>query len=163
MRSPIRTAALAAAATLILIGCVPILLSGCVTSKQAWERAERIDQIHKNAPQRFVGAWKRYQTQAQGRYGILALDRKGNGVGWIYCADGCQGLLGNRNQSIKSQWALKAIVQCEDAARRHAPTVKPDCDIYAIKDEIVWKHAFPWTVGDKTFYDHRKRIDATQE
>lgn len=60
MRSPIRAATLAAAAMLLVAGCVPILLAGCVTSKQGWERAERVDQIHQHAPPRFVGAWARY-------------------------------------------------------------------------------------------------------
>ena len=110
-----------------------------------------------------VVAGERYLTQAQGRYGIMALDRNGNGVAWKYCAGYCQVLTGNQNNAIKSQWALQAIASCEEAARRHDPTVKPDCDVYAIKDEIVWKHAFPWTVGDKTFYDYRKRLDAAQK
>ena len=146
MRSPIRIAAVAAIAMLLLAGCVPILLAGCVTSKEAWKRFERIEELHENAPQRFVEGWQRYLTQAQGRYGILALDRNLNGMGWNYCVRHCNDLLGNQNQAIKSAWAWQAIDQCAEAARRHAPATKPDCDIYAIRDEIVWPGQFPWYV-----------------
>ena len=137
---------LVAAAMLVLAGCAPLLLMSCVSSKAAWERSERNEQVHANAPARFVGAWERYLTQAQGRYGILALDRNLNGMAWKYCVSGCQGLFGNQNQAIKSAWAFQALDQCEDAARKHAPGIKPDCDIYALRDEIVWRHAFPWRV-----------------
>ena len=131
-------AALAAAALLVL--------AGCVTTKESWERSERIDQVHENAPRKFVGAWQRYLTQAQGRYGILALDRNFNGMGWLYCVQSCDALFGEQNKALKSAWAWKAINQCETAARQHAPATKPDCEIYALRDEIVWQPPFPWRV-----------------
>ena len=146
MNSTRCTAVLTAAAMLLLAGCAPLLLTGCVTSKEAQIRAERVEQVHENAPQRFVGFWERYLTQARGRYGILALDRNGNGAGWIYCSQGCQVLFGEQGQAIKSAWAWKATNQCDEAARKHSPSTKPDCEVYAIRDEIVWERPFPWRV-----------------
>ena len=57
--------------------------------------------------------------------------------------------------------------------RERHPTEKPDCDIYAVKGEIVWEHPLPWEVGHadpaelaqlarEAPFEHRS-IAATQE
>lgn len=132
-------AALAAAVALIM-------LSGCIGTKEGWERAERVDQIHENAPDWFKESWETYLMNMRGQYGILAMDRMALGAGWIYCATGCTLLLGNQGQSHKSLWAIRALDQCEEVVRKGHPVARPDCDIYAVKDEIVWPHQFPWYV-----------------
>ena len=141
MTSPRCAAALAAVAALSLI------LTGCVTSKQAQERAERADQIHEDAPQEFIDGWEAYLTQARERYSILALDKNLNGMGWVYCTSGCQELFGNQNRTLKSLWANKAISECKEAVREYAPAIVPNCKVYAIKDKIVWTYPLPWKTG----------------
>ena len=48
MRSPLCAAALAAGVA------VTLLLTACVTSKEAYERQVRVEQLHENAPAYFV-------------------------------------------------------------------------------------------------------------
>lgn len=136
MRSPLCAAVLAAAVTL--------LLTACVTSKEAYERQVRIDEIHAGAPEFVRLNWDLYLTQAQGRYGILALDEKVRGMGWIYCVGACHRLLGDQNPGFKAGWMARALEQCQKVVRRDFPAEKPDCAIYAIRDQIVWEGALPW-------------------
>ena len=80
MRSPFR-ASLVAAAMLMLIGCVPILLTSCVTSKEAQQRTNLAEQVHENAPQWFLDSWEQYLLQTRGHYGLLAVEQKLRGIG----------------------------------------------------------------------------------
>lgn len=131
---------------LLLVGCVPILLSGCVTSKQSWQRAERVDQIHENAPAWLKASWQNYLTNMQGQFGIFAMDTMARGAGYTYCTSGCNVLIGNQGQAYKSLWAARAIESCQDSVRKGHPVARPDCEIYALRDDIVWRHRFPWRV-----------------
>ena len=44
--------------------------------------------------------------------------------------------------------AQKTIKGCEQYVRENYTGAVADCDVYAIKGEIVWKHKFPWHVSE---------------
>ena len=70
-------------------------------------------------------------------------------MSWTWCNSGCQQLFGNQNRVLKSLWATKTLMACRENARERSPIHIPDCEVYAIKDEILWR-TFPW----ETSYSH---------
>ena len=155
MKSPTFAAALAASAALMLA------LAACLPNKTTVVRSEQAVELHRNAPDHFVQSWDEYVEKTEGRYSVLAMDANTLVMSWSRCTSGCQQLFGNQNRTTKSLWANKTIRDCEDYARRELPLYKPQCSIYAVNDEIVWRRAFPWIVGTEALHDHRQRIGAT--
>ena len=150
------------------IRCIGILalaltVAACVTTKDAQQRIDRAGEIHRSAPAAFVDIWHQYLNDADGRYGIFAIDRNLRGSGWYYCTSGCQALFGNQSRSIKSLWAHRAREQCEKSVRRQFPSVRPQCAIYAIKDEVVWPHPIPWQTSYSDPSQQREPISFTPE
>ena len=121
-----------------------LMLAACGQSTFDRANLDRNAELHAGAPAVFKLGWKRYQEQAQGRFGIFALDKRARGMGWTWCVQGCGLLLGNQNQAIKSLWATQAVGQCEKVVRENFPTERPDCAVYALRDKVVWEPPFPW-------------------
>ena len=142
--------------TLKLIGALALVLAvaACKTAgTDIHDLATRGEpsHLHTHAPQWFKDYWKQYETtldnRSLGRYGILALDRNGNGASYTYCSGKCQVIAGNES-SWKSFYSAKAGEDCRKTVRRDYPAHRPDCDIYAVGKQIVWKGLFPWGVED---------------
>ena len=104
------------------------------------------DGLQAHAPQWFKDGWVRYLGDAQGRYAVLAVDRNGIGWGYVYCQSiGCHLLEGAQNKSWKDlRYKSKALELCRKNVREYYPARRPECEIYAIKDKIVWEGALPW-------------------
>lgn len=102
--------------------------------------------LHVGAPQWFRDGWRRYLNDADGRYAVLAVDRNARGWGYVYCRGaGCHRLEGAQHKSWKdTEYKHKALESCRGNVREYAPAHRPDCQIYAIKDKIVWEGKMPW-------------------
>ena len=64
----------------------------------------------------------------------------------MYCrASDCHALEGARKKSFKdTRYKHNALELCRGNVREYAPAQRPDCQIYAIKDQIVWEGEMPW-------------------
>ena len=126
-------ASVVAAATAVAL----LAFAACGQSTVDRANADRNASFHANAPAVFKLGWDRYQTQTQGRFGIFALDKRARGMGWVYCVQACGLLLDSQNQAVKSLWAQQALGQCGEAVQKNHASKRPDCAIYAIRDEVV--------------------------
>ena len=134
-----------------------LIASGCVTTGEQ-QRLDYAAGLHQNAPERFKVSWHQYLRQTQGQWGILALDKEGRAAGWITCQSGCNLLRTGAHNSTKNLWLANAIRHCEKVVRENNPGARADCDVYAIKDEIVWEHPLPWASSrTSTRHDREKR------
>ena len=104
--------------------------------------------LHKDAPARFQEYWRQYLADAGGRYAVMAMDRNGLGASYVFCVSSsirCHLLEDGRGMSDREvHYKHGALKHCRRRVREEHPTAKPDCDIYAIKDKIVWRGKFPW-------------------
>ena len=104
--------------------------------------------LHKDAPAWLQEYWRQYLADAEGRYAVMAMDRNGLGASYVYCAGssaGCHFLEGAAGMSDREvHYKHGTLKHCRRHVREEHPTAKPDCDIYAIKDKIVWRGKFPW-------------------
>ena len=107
-----------------------------------------IPDLYEEAPEEAREVWRRYLAHAQGRYAVLAVDRKARGYYYIYCNPGYGGLCdmpGNQGSAFKdANYKYPALEGCRQNVRGNYPAVKPDCAIFAIRDKIVWKGPMPW-------------------
>ena len=141
--------------TAIVMGVAALALAACTTSNtidghQVRATAEPPVEIvsdnylHRGAPQWFKDYWARYLRQAEG-YGVLAVDRNGRGAMYVYCMQSCQNAnLASARGSIDVNYKHRALKDCAEYVRQEYPAEKPACEIYAIKDKIVWKGRMPW-------------------
>ena len=121
------------------------LLGACIATPAAQEQTYDTAQAHRHAPQWFLNYWQKYLVHTDRRYGVLALDRKGRAATYRYCESRCHVLGGKQRQSWKDvEYKHKALEDCRNHLRSEFPAEKPDCAIYAVRDEIVWKGVLPW-------------------
>ena len=153
IRETTRTAIIIGAASLMACAS-PTLVYGHDTD----------DDPHKGAPVWFHDTWHEYLSYADDRYAILAVDRNGRGSAVIWCGGGgCHWLDGAAARSQRDLFKHKALKLCRQSVREIHPTVKPDCDIYAIKDKIVWPHASPWINRSRTPAETNQVVAALNE
>ena len=129
---------------------VALAVAGCTTAKERQAGIDRAERIHQNAPQWFQDAWRRYLEHAErGGFAVLAMDKKALGWGYVYCVGGgCNSnILPQARSFIEVNYKHGALKNCRANVRRKKPAAKPDCAIFAIKDEIVWQGAMPWSVA----------------
>ena len=103
--------------------------------------------LHERAPQWFRNYWAEYLGRADGGYAVMAADRNGRGAMYYYCrpGSGCHILAGAQNKSTKDlRYKHAALEGCRKYVREQFPAERPACEIYAIKDKIVWKGEMPW-------------------
>ena len=101
--------------------------------------------LHRNAPGWFKISWQRYLDVGGRSYGIFYADRNGRGAGSVSCNQGCQNATNPAYRAqIEVSFKHKALERCRWHVRQTYPAVRPDCALYAIKDQIVWKGPMPW-------------------
>lgn len=99
-----------------------------------------------SAPQWFKDYWREYLRSAEGSYTVMAVDRNLRGAYYVYCQGGdCHNLIGNQHRTFKDvRYKGEAREKCREWALREFPGQKPDCEIFAIRDKIVWEGPMPW-------------------
>ena len=139
--------ALIAATLLVLAACTTGTIDGhrITATANIPQSPQALPDLYDEAPEEARDIWRRYLAQADGRYAVLAADRKGRGAGWVYCNAYCQNAMSpafkSHNDVVFKHGALKL---CRKYVRQNYPAQKPDCAIFAIKDKIVWKGKLPW-------------------
>ena len=149
MRSPLCAAALAAAALLVLAGCVTTssTIEGHKVRGTAEPPVEVLSDgyLHRAAPQWFRDGWRDYLDQAGGNFAVLAVDRNLKGWGYVRCIGAqCRTISPTGRSWREVNYKHGALDNCRESVRDNHPAHRPDCAIYAIGDKIVWKGRMPW-------------------
>ena len=138
-------------AALFMVGAAMLLaVAGCATTKERQAHIDRAEQVHQNAPQWFKDGWRTYIEHAErGGFAVLAMDRNALGWGYVWC-QGPQCYLNTLPDSrsfVDVEYKHGALELCRENVRAFHPAAKPECAIFAVKNEIVWQGAMPWSVA----------------
>ena len=153
----LRTALIVALAAAVLAACTP---PTHVEGYKIRATAASADALHRGAPSWFMAWWSDYLRLVPGGYGVLALDRNGQGGWYVYCgALGCHVLDNMFARGVRDvHYKHRALERCREGLAGARPAARPDCAIYAIKDKIVWQGPLPWEGTDARSTDPRHRV-----